>query len=92
MALYLETVPENDLSASSASGDVLLDIEDFSGDCTLILIKRQDKGRITCPFDYTDEETFKDYHVYEKKTIQRGSGGPVLELRTASGKVKVKKQ
>jgi DUF4097 and DUF4098 domain-containing protein YvlB len=91
VSVYLKTIPDDDLSASSASGDVILDIEDFDGDCTLILIKRQDKGRISCPFEFDEEETFRDHHVYEKKTVHIGRGGPVLELRTASGKVKVKK-
>ena len=90
VSVFLETLPESDLSASSASGDVLLNINDFSGDCTLVLIKRQDKGRISCPFEYDEEETFEDHHVYEKKTVHLGSGGPLIELRTASGRVTVR--
>jgi hypothetical protein len=88
--LYFSELPNIDVSASSASGKVLLDVGAFGRDFTLILIKREDKGRISCPFDYTDETTFEDYHVYEKKIVKRGSGRPEIKLRTASGKVIVK--
>jgi DUF4097 and DUF4098 domain-containing protein YvlB len=90
VALHLSKLPKNDVSASSASGNVLLDVENFGDDFTLVLIKRDGKGRISCPFDYTDEKTFEDYHVYEKKIVKRGSGRPEIRLRTASGKVIVK--
>jgi hypothetical protein len=88
--MHFDTLPKDDLSASSASGDVYLSVADFGDDFTLILIKREDKGRISCPFKYTSEETFKDHHTYEKKIVKRGSGRPEIELRTASGKVVVK--
>jgi DUF4097 and DUF4098 domain-containing protein YvlB len=88
--IYLSKLPKRDLFASSASGNVYLNVEDFGDDFTLILIKREDRGRISCPFDYTRETTFEDYHTYEKKIVKRGSGRPTIELRTASGKVVVK--
>jgi DUF4097 and DUF4098 domain-containing protein YvlB len=90
VSIHLDRLPEYDLSAGSASGRVDFQVDDFGDDFTLILIKREDKGRISCPFRYTDEETFEDYHVYEKKIVRRGSGRPEIELRTASGRVVVK--
>jgi DUF4097 and DUF4098 domain-containing protein YvlB len=90
VSLYFDELPVDDLSASSASGDVYLSVDDFGDDFTLILIKRKNKGRISCPFDYTSEETFKDHHTYVKKIVKRGSGHPEIELRTASGRVVVK--
>lgn len=90
VSMYFDTLPDDDLSASSASGDVMLSVDDFGDDFTLILIKRQGKGRISCPFKYTSEETFEDHHTYEKKIVKRGSGSPEIELRTATGKVVVK--
>jgi len=90
VSLYFGHLPKHDLSASSASGKVLLEVADFGDDFTLILIRREDRGRISCPFDYTSEETFEDYHIYERKTVKRGSGWPEIELRTASGKVIVR--
>ena len=90
VSLYFHKIPRDDVSASSASGRVVLEVDDFGDDFTLILIKRRDKGRISCPFDYTYEETFEDYHVYERKIVERGSGKPEIELRTASGGVIVR--
>ena len=90
VSLYLDKVPKHDLSAGSASGRVVLEVDDFGDDFTLVLIKRKHKGRISCPFEYTYEETFEDYHVYERKVVERGSGKPEIELRTASGKVIVR--
>ncbi len=91
VTVYLDEMPNDDLTASSASGNVTLDVKQFGDDFTLILIKRKDRGRISCPFDYTEEDEFRDHHVYERKTVKRGSGGPTIELRTSSGKVVVKK-
>jgi len=90
VSVYLDQFTQHDLSAATASGDVLLDAEDFGEDFTLVMIKREDKGRISCPFEYTREETFESHHTYERKTVQRGSGEPEIELRTASGRITVK--
>jgi len=88
--LYFDFLPTFDVSASSASGDVMLTANDFGDDFTLVMVKREDRGRINCPFKYTDEYTYDDYHEYEVKVVERGSGEPQIELRTASGKVTVK--
>lgn len=91
VSIYLDKMPQHDLKASSASGRVLLDVEDFGDDFTLVMVKREDRGRISCPFDYTHEDTFEDYDQdYEEKIVERGSGQPEVYLRTASGKVIVK--
>jgi DUF4097 and DUF4098 domain-containing protein YvlB len=91
VAVYLDELPENDIYASSASGNVTLDVKRYGDDFTLVLIKRRDKGRISCPFDYTEEDEFKDHQWYERKIVKKGKGGPTIKLRTASGKVVVKK-
>lgn len=91
VSLRLERLPGEDLSASSASGDVTLAVADYGENFNLVLIKRQDRGRITCPFDFTEERTFENHHVYEEKIVRRGSGSPEIELRTASGRVVVKR-
>ena len=90
VALFFETLPQHDVSASSASGRVVLEVDDFGDDFTLVLIKREDRGRISCPFEYDYEETFEDYHLYERRVVERGSGKPEIELRTASGRVIVR--
>jgi DUF4097 and DUF4098 domain-containing protein YvlB len=89
--LELAKLPEEDLRASSASGDVHLDVDDFGDRFTLVMIKREDRGRIDCPFEFTSETTFDDHHhTYDEKTVERGTGGPEIVLRTASGRVVVK--
>ena len=90
VSVHLDNLPEHDLTAGSASGRVVFQVDDFGDDFTLVMIKRRDRGRISCPFNYTDEETFEDYDLYEKKIVRRGSGRPEIELRTASGRVTVK--
>lgn len=89
--VYLDKLPTHDMKASSASGDVLLDVKDFGDDFTLVMVKREDRGRISCPFDYTSEDIIDDdHHTYVEKIVERGSGKPEIYLRTASGNVVVK--
>ena len=90
VSLHFETLPQHDMSVSSASGRVVLEVDDFGDNFTLVLIKREDRGRVSCPFDYTSEDTFEDYHLYEEKIVKRGFGQPEIKLRTASGRVIVK--
>lgn len=91
--VILGSLPEHDLSASSASGDVALEVGDFGRNFTLVLIKRKDRGRITCPFDFTSEDEFEEHgRTYVKKVVKRGSGGPEITLRTASGDLVVRER
>lgn len=90
VSVNLDRLPAEGLEASSASGNVTLDVADYGDDFKLVLVKRKDRGRITCPFDYTSERTFLDHHEYEEKIVERGSGTPEIELRTASGRVTVR--
>lgn len=88
----LDKLPSRGLSASSASGDVMLDVASYGDDFTLIITKRKNKGKISCPFDYAKEEEFeKNDQTYVRKVVKSGSGNPVIELSTASGSVVVKK-
>lgn len=88
--LQLARLPEDEIYASSASGDVQLDVENFGNDFKLTMIKREDRGRIVCPFEFTSQRTFEDYDVYEEKIVERGKGAPEITLRTASGSVIVR--
>jgi DUF4097 and DUF4098 domain-containing protein YvlB len=89
--LYLDELPPEGLSASSASGDVMLDAADFGGSYTLVMVRNEEHGRIRCPFEITSERTFhKNRSTYEEQRVERGSGGPEIELETASGNVVVR--
>ena len=87
VALRLKTLPEEGLYDSSASGDVTLDVDDFGQDFTLVMVARNDRGNIRCPFEFTSE--IKLRRNYEQKTVERGSGGPQIELETSSGSIVV---
>jgi DUF4097 and DUF4098 domain-containing protein YvlB len=92
VSLALDKLPAGDIKASSASGDVLLEVGDFGDSFTLVMVAREDDGRISCPFDFTEEDTYEDDqgNVYEEKIVERGAGKPEISLRTSSGDVIVK--
>lgn len=91
VSVQVDKLPAGTLEASSASGDVSLEAATFGDNFTLTLVKRQDRGRIVCPFEFTSERTYENEHVYEEKTVKRGTGGPEITLKTASGSVTVRK-
>ena len=60
-------------------------------DFTLIMTKREDKGRIDSPFEPTSERTFqRNDRTYIEQTVVRGSGVPTIALSTASGSIQVR--
>ena len=62
----------------------------FNYNYTLILTRREDKGRIISPFKPTGTRTFsRNGQPYEELSIEHGTGGPVITLSTASGTVRV---
>ena len=88
--LHLDEMPRDGLSASSASGDVVLD-GNLGRNYTLVLSAREDKGRIVNPFETTSQRTYrKGRHTYEEVVVELGSGGPEIRLHTSSGTVVVK--
>ena len=88
----LARMPDGDLKVSSASGDAELGISKWGDNFRLVLVKRQDRGRMTCPFPYTSEEEYEeDDHVYVEKTVVRGTGGPEIRVRSSSGSVTVRR-
>jgi DUF4097 and DUF4098 domain-containing protein YvlB len=90
VSLYLANLPHEDLSASSSSGTVTFDVQDYGDNYTLILTRREDKGRIISPFKPTGTRTFsRNGQPYEEVSIEHGTGGPVITLSTASGTVRV---
>lgn len=92
VTVVLDRMPAHDLSVSSASGDAELAIGSWGDDFRLVLVKRKDRGRLACPFPYTAEDEYeKNDHVYVEKTVKLGSGGPEIEVRSASGDVIVRR-
>jgi hypothetical protein len=89
----LPHLPSDLLHVSTASGDVLLEVSDFGENFSMTLMKRADIGRIKCPFNYTDKETIRlhrgDRYLTDRYFVERGKGGPDVELSTASGTVEV---
>jgi DUF4097 and DUF4098 domain-containing protein YvlB len=89
----LARLPSDILHASTASGDVMLEVPDFGENFSMTLTKREDRGRVKCPFDYDDQEIIRlhkhDDHLYERYYVQRGKGGPEIELSTASGAIRI---
>jgi DUF4097 and DUF4098 domain-containing protein YvlB len=91
--IHLSSLPSRRLEASSASGDVELEVPQFGDNFTMVLTKRADRGRIKCPFEYTEEETIRlnrhDRYLTDRYLVQRGEGGPDIELSTASGTIRI---
>jgi len=91
--LYLPHLPSKRLEASSASGDVVLKVPPFGKNFSMTLMKRADKGKIKCPFEYTEKETIRlhknDRYLTDRYLVKRGKGGPDIKLRTASGTIKI---
>jgi DUF4097 and DUF4098 domain-containing protein YvlB len=91
--LFLPALPSERLEASSASGDVTLKVPQFGENFAMTLMKREDKGRIKCPFEYTERETIRlhtnDDYLTDRYTVKRGKGGPDIRLVTASGTIKI---
>ncbi|HJN44413.1 MAG: hypothetical protein CL477_09545 [Acidobacteria bacterium] len=90
VTVELAAIPAQELELSSSSGNVEL-TAGFGSDFTLVMSKRQDRGRIRSPFAFTSEETYeRNGQTYDRKTVIRGSGGPEIHLSTASGNVEVR--
>ncbi len=94
--IYLSRLPSKHLRASSASGDVDLEVPQFGDNFTMTLTKRANRGKIKCPFEYTEKETLRlhrhDKHLTDRYLVKRGEGGPDIKLSTASGTIRVKTQ
>lgn len=92
--LYLPRLPSETLEASSASADVLLEVPRFGENFSMTLMKRADKGKVKCPFTYTEKETIRlnrhDRYLTDRYLVKRGKGGPDIELTTASGTIEIR--
>jgi hypothetical protein len=89
--IALAKTPEHDLKVTSASGDAVLDFSGNEIKGFIEMAARADRGRIRAPFKFDKEETvWRHDQEYMLKTVQKGSGGPMIEVRTASGTAEIK--
>lgn len=87
----LAKTPEHDLKVTSASGDAILNFGGNEIKGFIEMAARADRGRIRAPFKFDKEETvWRHDQEYMVKTVQKGSGGPMIEVRTASGAAEIK--
>lgn len=87
VVVQLSQAPTYDLEASSASGNVRYEAP-FGADFTLVMTKREDRGSLETPFEFTAQERIERHgQWYEEKTARHGAGSPEIRLRTASGSV-----
>ncbi|MBN2071165.1 MAG: DUF4097 family beta strand repeat protein [Candidatus Krumholzibacteriota bacterium] len=81
-----------DLELSTASGDVTLDYNGNEVKGYFEFEARKRRGRISCPFDFDNEEEFERHgEDYVRKSFTRKGDEPQVFMSTASGKVTLKK-
>lgn len=91
VSVSLDKLPDRGLKASTASGRVVLDCGDFGDNFSLVMVKRENRGRISCPFEITSEDYYEEWdNMWEEKTVTRGSGKPEILLSAATGSIIVK--
>ena len=72
--------------------DVVLDYNKNPVFGSFEFVARADRGKISSPFKFDKEETFFDHgQKYMKKWFKRKKDTPKILIRTASGKVELKK-
>lgn len=89
--IVLAKNPEDDIKLSSASGDAVLDFNGNKINGYIEMTARVRRGRIRAPFKFDKEDTiYEGDQEYQLKTVQLGSGGPTIEVHTASGDAVIK--
>lgn len=90
--VVLAETSEYDLSLSAASGDVTLDYNGNTVKGYFEFEARKRRGRITCPFDFDDEEEFERWdNTFVRKSFSKDGNDPEIHLSTASGKIVLEK-
>lgn len=90
--IVLAETSEYDLSLSTASGDVTLDYAGNPVKGYFEFEARKRHGRIASPFDFDDEEEFERHgDLYVRKSFSKAGESPSIFLKTASGRVELKK-
>ncbi len=91
VVVELEESAASDLEISSASGKAVLNYGGNPIKGTFEFIARVDRGRITSPVDFDDEETFYRHdREYHRKSFTKGNDTPRIAISTASGRATLK--
>lgn len=90
--VVLAATSEYDLALSTASGDVTLDYAGNPVKGYFEFEARRGHGRIVSPFDFDNEEEFEHHgDMYMRKSFSKEGNTPSVFLKTASGRVELKK-
>ncbi|UCC43947.1 MAG: DUF4097 family beta strand repeat protein [Candidatus Zixiibacteriota bacterium] len=83
--------PKDDVSVSTASGDVVLDYNGHPIEGYFEFVAKYRDGHIISPIDFDDEERFRRWgQRYVAKSFTRGSDSPQISIETASGRAELR--
>jgi DUF4097 and DUF4098 domain-containing protein YvlB len=89
--VVLSKTSEYDLNLSAASGDVTLDYNGNPVKGYFEFEAMKGRGRISCPYDFDDEEEFEQWdRTFVRKSFSKGGDEPEIYLSTASGRIVLK--
>ena len=81
-----------ELAVSSGTGKAYLECGGSDLDAYVELSAKKRSGKISSSFDFEDEEEFeRNDDTYVRKWFTKGSGARKIEIRTGTGKAKIKK-
>ncbi len=93
ISIDIPYLPATELSLASSSGEVNLRVPTFGKSFELILSRNEDQGKIYSPFECVESTVSRlddnDTYRTHKCVIQEGSGGPKVDLLTASGTIRI---
>ncbi len=81
-----------ELEVSSGTGKATIECGGSDLDAYVEMSARKRKGKISSSFDFEDEEEFeRNDETYVRKWFTKGSGSRKIEIRTGTGRAKIKK-
>ncbi|MCP4567185.1 MAG: DUF4097 domain-containing protein [FCB group bacterium] len=89
----LPSLPSTELHAASTFGEVNLRVPTFGESFQLILSRNENRGKFIMPFECMESGTKRlhenDTYRTNRCIINRGSDGPVVDLLTGSGTIRI---
>lgn len=81
-----------ELEVSSGTGKATLECKGDDLDAYVVISAKKRDGKISSSFDFEDEEEFeRNDDTYVRKWFTKGSGSRKIEIRTGTGRAKIKK-